>query len=139
MATQTWIGGAVAVAQVETCTLGGTWVIGDQITHHGLHGRAVSLIIGILASLWAGLGVTQAAQNAFDQVWAVPMKHRGDFFSKRLRGFALVLSLGLLFVISSTVSGLVIGGLGGAATRVGGIVLSLALNLGMFAAAIGSF
>jgi membrane protein len=120
---------------IANSVLGQFPVIGDQITHHGLHGRAVSLIIGILASLWAGLGVTQAAQNAFDQVWAVPMKHRGDFFSKRLRGFALVLSLGLLFVISSTVSGLVIGGLGGAATRVGGIVLSLALNLGMFAAA----
>ncbi len=46
-----------------------------------------------------------------------------------------MLSLGLLFVVTSTISGLVIGGLGGAATKVGGIVLSFLLNLGMFAAA----
>ncbi len=120
---------------IANSVLGQFPVIGDQITHHALRGRALSLIIGILASLWAGLGVTQAAQNAFDQVWAVPRKHRGDFINKRLRGFVLVLSLGLLFVVTSTISGLVIGGLGGAATKVGGIVLSFLLNLGMFAAA----
>jgi YihY family inner membrane protein len=110
-------------------------VIGQQLQGRQLHGHTVALVIGIVASLWAGLGVTQAIQNAFDTIWAVPLKQRPDFLRKRLRGLAFVASLGLLFVISSLVSGLVTGGLGGAAVKVVGIALSLVLNVLMFAAA----
>ena len=39
---------------------------------------------------WAGLGVTNAAQNALDQVWAVPFKDRPNFLSSRLRGLGLL-------------------------------------------------
>jgi membrane protein len=124
-----------AQRSISNSVLGQFPIIGKEITGHELHGRAISLVIGIAGSLWAGLGVTQAAQNAFDKVWAVPIKERGDFLDKRLRGFALVTSLGLLFLISSIVSGLVIGGLGGVWTKIGGIALSMALNVAMFAAA----
>jgi membrane protein len=110
-------------------------IIGQQLQHHQLHGRTVALVIGLLAALWAGLGVTQAAQNAFDAVWAVPRKDRGDFLRKRLRGFVLVLTLAILFLISSLASGLVTGGLGGAAVKVVGIAISLVLNFALFAAA----
>jgi uncharacterized BrkB/YihY/UPF0761 family membrane protein len=65
----------------------------------------------------------------------VPHKERPDFLHKRLRGFALVAVLGILFLISSLISGLVSGGLGGAPLKVVGIALSFLLNLALFAAA----
>lgn len=124
-----------AQQSISNSVLGQFPVIGKQIHQHGLHGNLLTLVIGLLASIWAGLGVTQAAQNAFDKVWAVPIKERGNFLNTRLRGFALVASMGLLFVISSVISGLVIGGIGGIGTKIGGLLLSLALNIGMFGAA----
>jgi hypothetical protein len=67
---------------------------GPQLKVHGLQGRSLALVIGLATSLWAGLGITQAAQNAFDRVWAVPFKDRRDFIHSRLRGLALLVALG---------------------------------------------
>ncbi len=110
-------------------------IIGDQIKVHSLHGRTLALVVGMATSLWAGLGVTQAAQNALDRVWAVPYKHRPDFLYSRLRGLALLITLGALFLVASLASGLVTGGLGGPALKVAGIALSLLLNFALFLAA----
>jgi len=111
-------------------------IIGSDIKAHELHGTAVAIVLGILASVWAGLGVTQAAHNAFDKVWAVPFKERPDFLRRRLRGLILMVALGVLFVLSSIVSGAMSSsGLGGPALKVAGYALSLAINFGLFAAA----
>lgn len=109
-------------------------IIGSDIRKniHGLHGHWVALVVGMLASLFAGLGVTQAAQNAFDRVWAVPFKDRADFLRSRLRGLGLLVTLGLMFALATVASGLVSGGLGGPLAAVGGILLSLALNFSLF-------
>ena len=76
-------------------------VVGDQLHAHALSGKITALVLGLLTSLWAGLGVTQAAQNAFNKVWAVPFKDRPDFFRSRLRGLLLLGSLGVLFMASA--------------------------------------
>ncbi len=102
---------------------------------HALHGHVVALVIGLFTSLLAGLGVTQAAQNAFDRVWAVPFKDRPSFIHARLRGLGLLVSLGALFIVATLASGLVSGGLGGPLAKVAGIVVSLLLNLALFFAA----
>jgi membrane protein len=120
---------------IRDSVLGKFPIIGSDLQSAQLHGRAVSLVIGGLAATWAGLGITQAAQNAFDTVWAVPHKERASFIRRRLRGFILVVALGALFIVSSVASGLVTGGLGGPAVKVVGIAFSLALNLALFAAA----
>jgi len=117
---------------VEHSVLGQFPVIGDQIEVHALTGHTLALVIGLLGSLWGGLGVTQAAQRAFDHVWAVPHKDRPDFLHSRLRGLALLIVLGVLFVFASIVPGLVIGGLGGPVVKVAAIIVSLLLNLGLF-------
>jgi membrane protein len=124
-----------AQRSVEHSVLGQFPIIGQKITPHALHGRAFALVVGLLTSLWAGLGVTQAAQNALDRVWAVPFKHRPDFFYERLRGLALLICLGGQFLIASLASGLVNGGLGGPLLKAAGIALSLLLNFGLFFAA----
>lgn len=108
-------------------------LVGTKINVGQLHGSVIALAIGLVTSLLAGLGVTQAAQNAFDRVWAVPFKHRADFLQSRLRGLMLLGSLGLMFIIATLASGLVTGGLGkGWLLGVAGIVVSLLLNFGLF-------
>ena len=81
------------------------------------------LMIGLIGAFWSGLGVTSAAQNALDTVWAVPQKSRPNFIKSKLRGIGLLVSIGLLFVIATGASGLVSGGLGGVGTKVAGIVV----------------
>ena len=113
-------------------------IIGPQIQKNisALHGHALTLVIGIAGSLWGGLGVTSATQNAFNKVWAVPRKHRPNFLQSRLRGLAVLVLLGVLFIISSGASGIVTGsGLGGPLAVVGGIAFSLVVNVFLFLAA----
>jgi membrane protein len=117
---------------VEKSVLGQFPVIGPQIQVHALTGHTIALVVGLAGSIWGGLGVTQATQNAFHRVWAVPFKDRPDFLQSRLRGLALLIVLGTLFLVSSIASGLVTGGLGGPLLKVAGIALSLLLNFALF-------
>lgn len=119
---------------VENSVLAQFPVIGSQIKLHTLSGSVGALVIGLVISLLGGLGVTQAAQNAFDRVWAVPFKDRPDFLRKRLRGLLLLGSLGLLFILSTAISGLVTG-LGGPGVKVAGFAVALVANFVLFLAA----
>jgi membrane protein len=121
-----------AQKSVEKSVLGQFPVIGTQIKVHALSGHTIALVIGLLGALWGGLGVTQAVQAAFDQVWAIPFKDRPDFIHSRLRGLRLLVVLGTLFLFASLASGLVTGGLGGPLLKVAGIALSLLLNFALF-------
>jgi membrane protein len=123
-----------AQSSVEHSVLGQFPVIGNAIHLHALSGRVSALVIGLVTAVWGSLGVTSAAQNAFDRVWAVPFKDRPDFLKSRVRGLVLLLSLGVVFVASTALSG-VVSSLGGAGWKVGGIVVSLLVNFGLFLAA----
>jgi YihY family inner membrane protein len=126
-----------AQASVKHGVLAQFPIVGPQIQSNiqALHGKAITLVIGIAGSLWGGLSVTSATQNAFNKVWAVPIKHRPGFVQTRLRGLAVLALLGVLFMVSSLASGLVTGGLGGPLLVVAGIALSLAVNVILFLAA----
>jgi uncharacterized BrkB/YihY/UPF0761 family membrane protein len=119
---------------VETSVLGQFPIVGKQISAHALKGKVTALIIGLLGSLWGGLGVTQATQNAFDRVWAVPFKDRPDFIHSRLRGLLLLLCLGVMFVVSVAITGLVTT-LGGPGVKAAGYVISVLLNFGLYVVA----
>ncbi len=119
-------------ASVESSVVG--QFPGLQLHDHPLTGSVPAIIIGVLGSLWGGLGVTQASQNAFDRVWAVPFKNRPDFIHSRLRGLVLLVSLGLLFVLSVAATGLVTT-IGGPLVKVGGYAITLAVNFGLYVAA----
>jgi YihY family inner membrane protein len=112
-------------------------VVGGQLQAgvHPLSGSSLALGVGIALALWAGLGVTLAAQNAMDRVWEVPFKHRRDFLFSRLQGLGLLAALGALNLISTAASGLVSGGYGEAWLTVAGIGVSLLLNLVLFSVA----
>ena len=107
---------------------------GLQLEQHPLTGSVPAIVIGLIGSLWGGLGVTNAAQNAFDRVWAVPFKDRPDFIHSRLRGLVLLVCLGVLFVLSVAATGLVTS-IGGPLVKVGGYAVTLAVNFGLYVAA----
>ena len=102
--------------------------VGSSLPLHTISGSAVALILGIITALWAGLGVTNAAQNLMDTVWAVPRKERANFVKSRLRGLGLLVFLGVLFIISTIVTGAVSSTFGGVAARIGGYIVSLLVN-----------
>jgi membrane protein len=122
-----------AQESIRTSVLGQFPIVGEKLDVQALHGSAIALVIGLGTSLWAGLGVTAAARNAFDRVWAVPFKDRPNFWQSKLRGLLLLVSLGTLFIVATLASGLVTGGLGhGPVVKVVGIVFALLLNFGLF-------
>jgi membrane protein len=128
-------GDASAQKSVESSVLGQLPIVGKQIQVHALKGSVVALVIGVVTSLFGGLGVTSAAQNALDRVWAVPFKDRPNFLQSRLRGLGLLVFLGVLFMLSTAASGVVSGGFGGAGAKVAGYVVSLLVNCALFFAA----
>jgi YihY family inner membrane protein len=108
-------------------------VIGVDIQKsiHSIKGSGLALGIGIAGTLWAGLGVTQAAQYAMNEIWDVPLKDRPNFLISRGRGLLLLAILGTITVAAMFASG--VGGSGASiGLRVAGIALSLLLNLALF-------
>jgi membrane protein len=107
-------------------------IVGTELKGKSLTGSVGGLIIGVLTSLWSGLAITTAAQNALNRVWGVPMKARATFVKTRIRGIVLLVALGVLFIISTGVTGVVSGGLGGIGARIAGYVLALLVNFVFF-------
>ncbi len=101
-----------------------------------ISGSGVALGIGLAGALWAGMGVTTAAQDAMNSIWDVPLSARPNFLKTRLRGLGLLVLLGVFALASTFLSGL--GSTSGSFSmllRVAGIAGSLALNLVLYALA----
>lgn len=125
-------GDASAENSIVHSALGRFPIVGNQIHAHSLSGNGIALVVGIVGTLLSGLGVTVAGQNAFNAVYGVPKRERPNFLMQRVRGLGILAVLGVLQVISTAASGAVSGGVGGPVVLVGGIVLSLVLNLLLF-------
>jgi YihY family inner membrane protein len=114
-------------------------VIGEQIGRniHSLHGKATAVVIGVLGSLYGGLGVTRAAQHALDTVWAVPRRARPNPLGASLRGLALLLLFGAGLLATTALSAWTTGATGyGAAVRIAAVLLAVVVNAILF---IGGF
>ena len=109
-------------------------IIGTQLQTnvHSLKGSGFALAIGLVGSLLAGLGITGATQNAFNQVWYVAHKHRPNFIKSRLRGLGLLAVLGVLVIVSTVAAGYVTAGGHGVLAILGGVVVALIVNLLLF-------
>jgi YihY family inner membrane protein len=83
--------------------LGDFPVIGSQLRNNvkALGGNGLALVIGLVASLWGALGVTQAAQNTMAEVWAVPERDRPGFLPRLGRGVLLFTVIGLAVVATT--------------------------------------
>jgi YihY family inner membrane protein len=78
-------------------------VLGTQIegTVRTIQGSGIALVIGILGTLWGGLGITQSAQDAMNAVWNIPHKDRPNFWLRLARGLGALL-LVVVEVVAAT-------------------------------------
>jgi YihY family inner membrane protein len=107
-------------------------IVSDQLRLHSLAGSSPALAVGVIGSLLAGLGITGATQNAFNQIWSVPRKQRPNFFKARLRGLAMLAVLGTLSIIATTAAGFVGSSSHAAPAVAAGIVVAFVLNIAVF-------
>jgi YihY family inner membrane protein len=107
----------------------------ELIPKNGMSGAGAGLAVGIVLTLLGARGVASAAQNAFNQVWSVPMTRRPGFAPGTLRSIALILAIGLCQIATLIISGLA-GGVGhsftGAGAYVAATAVALILNVGLF-------
>jgi membrane protein len=121
--------------QLIDSALGQFPIIGDQLgsTAQPLRGSGWGLTIGILVALYGGLGVAVAIQNAFDQVWGVPVHRRPDPVRARLRSLLLLGLLGLGVLLTTALSAVVaVGERFGPGLRIGAVVLAVITNAALF-------
>jgi YihY family inner membrane protein len=82
-------------------------VIGDQLEENVgalTGGNSVTLGLGILGTLWAGLGVVKSMQEALNEVWDVPYKRRPNAIVSTLRALLMLGVLGTITVASAAVA-----------------------------------
>jgi membrane protein len=111
-------------------------VIGPQLRDnvHSLHGSVAALVVGIGVAVWAGTGVAIALEHALDQVWGVPVHRRANAVLARVRALAWMVAIGGI-MLAGTVLGSAAAVAGyGPAVRVAALVVSLAINIGVFLA-----
>ncbi|HEX3336978.1 MAG TPA: YihY/virulence factor BrkB family protein [Jatrophihabitans sp.] len=109
-------------------------IVGTQLAEpQGLSGNAVGLTIGILGTLYGGLGVAQAAQNAMNTMWRVPRNSRPNPLKSRVRGLLLLLVVGLSLIATTALAALgsVFNGLG-VGTKIALGIATFALNAAVF-------
>jgi membrane protein len=121
------------LATVQRSALRQFPVIGADIRVQALTGSGLALAIGIITTLWAGLGVTQAAQKSMNEIWDVPRKDRPNFLYSRLRGLLMLVVLGTITLASIFLAGLgTTSGRLGLVLRIVGLAGSLVLNLVLY-------
>jgi YihY family inner membrane protein len=105
-------------------------VAGTQIADsiNTIRGSGIGLVVGVLGTLWGGLGITQSAQDAMNAVWNIPRRRRPNYWLRLARG------LGSLVVLAAAIfAATALAQLGTAASGTAGRVLpfagSLVLNL----------
>jgi membrane protein len=103
----------------------------------GFRGSGLALAVGIVGTVYGGLGAMQAAQAALNRIYAVPRFAQPNPIRSRLRSLLLVVALGLGAVAStglttfvSTFSGIV--PIPGPVVAAGAALASFAINVGMF-------
>lgn len=128
--------------QVVGSAIGNLPGIGSELRQQikGFRGSGAGVVAGVAGLLYGALGATQAAQAAFNQIYAVPRNEQPNPIRSRIRSLGLLLLLGTAVLVTSGINILVSTGNGVSAQldfglRVIGFIVSLALNMGLFTAA----
>lgn len=75
-------------------------IIGPQLHDpSGLAGGTVAVVAGLIGAIYGGLGVSVATQNAMNVIWGVPRNSRPNPIQVRVRGAALLVSVGFALVL----------------------------------------
>lgn len=81
-------------------------VVGEALATEvvGLEGSGIVLIVAIGFTLWSGIGVVRAAQNAFNTMWSISIMQWPSFFWKLLRAVVAVVVLGTAILTATILS-----------------------------------
>jgi YihY family inner membrane protein len=111
-------------------------VLGTQIqgSIRTIEGSGVGLVVGILGTLWGGLGITQCAQDAMNALWSVPHRNRPSYWWRLARGLGSLLLLAVVVVLAAALTqlGRSTSGPGGLLALAGSLLLNLLLLTLMF-------
>src|SRR5262249_30146412 len=127
--------------QVLNSALSDFPVIGKQLQTgvRSYSGSGVALVVGVLTSVYGGLGVAQAGQNAMNIAWGVPRNVRPNPLKARLRSLFILGFLGVGVLATTGLSALSSGAQSFAKSlhvAPGGrwlaLLLSVALNILLF-------
>jgi YihY family inner membrane protein len=126
------------VQRVEDSAFSQFPVVGTKLSTniHGLQGRSIfGLVVGILFVLWGSQGALQTAQYAQAEIWNIPGVNRPSFLTRLGRTASMTVVLGLFLLASTLLAGLVTIGHHGGWAVAGAVVVSLAVNIGLFVVA----
>ena len=108
-------------------------VIGKDLRVHGLSGNGVALGVGVGGSLWGGLGVINAMQDAMETVWDVPETKHLSYVRSSVRAFMMLVLMGSAIVATTILSGVATGVSGhGFVAPLAGIVVAAVVNVALF-------
>lgn len=120
-------------SSIVDSALGQFPLIGRELQQRHLHGSVFALAVGIALSLWSGMGVFLAAENAMNHLWGVPFRRRPNFFRSRLRALGMLSLLGAGALGTTILSALgTFGASYGILWKLGAIALSTLLDIGFF-------
>lgn len=105
-------------------------------------GSGVAVAVGVIGTLYGGLGAMQAAQASFNQIYGVPRNEQPNPLRSRLRSLRLLVLLGSGVLLSTGGSAVLatandISRQLGPAVRAGGYLLNWAISVALFSAAFG--
>lgn len=108
----------------------------DPNTVGHLSGSWWSVILGGATALWSGTAVVRSTEFAFNSVWEIPMNERPKMVEQLLRAFKALAIIGVGLVVSTVISGFITGQSNGVnlgpAARIGGYVIAIVLDVGLF-------
>jgi YihY family inner membrane protein len=112
-------------------------VLGPQVENSisTIKGSGVALAIGVLGTLWGGLGITQSFQDTMNDIWNIPRRQRPNFWWRLARGLVALLLVAGEVVGATVLAQLGIAGpglLGRVDLLAGSFLLNLLLLLVMF-------
>jgi membrane protein len=110
-------------------------VIGPELQTRSLSGSWLALTIGLVGATWAGLGVLNATQNAFNAVWDVPRVDRPNFLVRTVKGLLMLLVAGVFLALSGFLSGVGQAHAGVSVIQIVSILGSILVNFLLFVSA----
>jgi YihY family inner membrane protein len=106
-------------------------VLGSELQRslQTIQGSGLGLVVGILGTLWGGLGILQSAQDAMNAVWNIPRRKRPNFWLRLARSLAVLVLLvaGVFAATAMTQLATAPGVLGRVLPLTGTLLLNLAL------------
>lgn len=84
-------------------------VIGSELrSRAGVHSLSanspITLIVGVIGTLWGSQGIASSAQGAMATVWNVPMTDRPGFLPRTLRNFGILAILAINVLVTSSIA-----------------------------------